>query len=168
MPKEISKSLEEAAKATDEWEYVGHTGRYVRNRIFEIMKDQSGRENRPSRIRLIVLHPANDALCGYYATYRNRSRSSEMFQVNWSTDRVKEELIITLLKTIKLHAGSNYITCEIGFRNFVSQYRSDMSNNQVTITQEDPQEPAFQYPRGSKFYEYSRRENQLIWGHLEK
>ena len=32
LPDQISKSLERAALESDEWEYVGHTGRYVRNR----------------------------------------------------------------------------------------------------------------------------------------
>ncbi|MEM1078938.1 MAG: hypothetical protein AAGI09_10460 [Pseudomonadota bacterium] len=35
------------------------------------------------------------------------------------------------------------------------------------VTQEDPQEPAYSYPRGSRFFDYYKRENQLIWEQCE-
>lgn len=76
---EISKNLRAHAANTDEWEYVGHTARYVRTKILPLVIDQSRRENSPCRLRVIILDPNIDTLCKAYADYRNRSRSIEFF-----------------------------------------------------------------------------------------
>ncbi|AZV77134.1 hypothetical protein EBB79_03990 [Parasedimentitalea marina] len=162
-PTSISNTLEAEATLTNEWEYLGHTGRYVRNRIFPIVQKHSHQNNRRVNVRMMVLDPRNDALCGQYAKYRNRSRSSEMFKEDWTMQKVQEELIATVARTVLLNAVENHVHCELRFRNFLSQFRFDVSSDQVMVTQEDPQEPAFSYPRGSRFFEYYKRENQLIW-----
>lgn len=69
----------------------------------------------------------------------------------------------TVQRTVELNSENNQIRCEIRFRNFLSQFRYDVSNDQIMVTQEDPQEPAFSYPIGSRFFDYYKRENQLIW-----
>ncbi len=130
---------------------------------FPILMNQSRRSNRPIRVRMMILDPRNQVLCLHYANYRNRSRTSELFQRTWTPDEVRAELVATTIKTITLNNSVNAVNCELRFRNFLSQFRYDASNTQITVTQEDPQEPAFQYLRGSRFFEYYRRESRLIW-----
>lgn len=165
LPTSISKQLEHEATLTDQWEYLGHTGRYVRNRIFPILEKHAQKQNQRIHIRMVILDPRNDELCDQYAKYRNRSRSSEIFQDHWSKQKVKEELIATVARCIILDQEENQVRCEIRFRSFLSQFRLDVSRDQIMVTQEDPQEPAFSYPRGSRFFDYYKRENQLIWDH---
>lgn len=162
-PTSISNRLEAEAAVTNEWEYLGHTGRYVRNRIFPIIEQYSLQNNISANVRIMILDPRNDELCDMYAQYRNRSRSSQLFKEDWNKQKVKEELIATVAKTVILNCKNNNVRCEIRFRNFLSQFRFDVSMDQIMVTQEDPQEPAFSYPRGSRFFHYYKRENQLIW-----
>lgn len=162
-PNSISITLEGSATLTSEWEYLGHTGRYVRNRIFPILRKQSQQNNRQVRVRMMILDPRNSDLCKKYAEYRNRSRSSDMFQDEWTTKKVQEELIATVLRTAELNVENNQVKCELRFRTFLSQFRFDVSDEHIMVTQEDPQEPAFSYPIGSRFFDYYKRENQLVW-----
>lgn len=166
-PTSISNTLETAAAVTNEWEYVGHTGRYVRSRIFPLLKKHSQQNNRPVRVRMTILDPRDMELCQRYADYRKRSRSSEVFKDDWTAEKVRDELVATVAATIELNSGVNHIQCEIRFRSTLSHFRFDVSDDQVMVTQEDPQEPAFSYPRGSRFYDYYKRENQLVWSQCE-
>ena len=162
-PVDISKILQAAAIDSDEWVYIGHTGRYVRNRIFPILRQCSQQHNMDVRVRMMILDPRDIVLCEEYAKYRKRCRSNETFRDNWTPEKVRKQLIATVAKTACLHAENNHVQCEIRFRNALSQFRFDKSNDQIMVTQEDPQEPAFSYPRGSRFFDYYQRENQLIW-----
>jgi hypothetical protein len=162
-PTDISKELEEAAANTDEWAFLGHTGRDVRNRIFPILRRQSKAHKRQVNVRITILDPRNDKLCKDYAEYRNSVRSSELFHTEWTKEDVQKELIVTIAKTVRLNAEQNNVHCELKYKNFVSQFRFDISDGQIMVTQEDPQEPGFAYPRGSLFFKYYKRESQLIW-----
>lgn len=163
VPTAISNTLESAARKSAEWEYIGHTGRYVRNRIFPILDNSSRRNNRPVHLRMMILDPRNLDLCERYANYRNQSRSSEILADNWTPETVRIELLTTIAKTALLNAETNQVQCEIRFRHVLSQFRVDASDDWIVVTQEDPQEPAFSYPKGSKFFDYYRRENRLVW-----
>ena len=163
VPSAISNTLESTAKESTTWEYIGHTGRYVRNRVFPILDDSSRRNNRPVHLRMMILDPRNLALCERYVNYRMQSRSNELFADNWTTKTVRIELLTTIAKTALLSAKNNQVQCEIRFKCVLSQFRIDASDDRIVVTQEDPQEPAFSYPKGSKFFDYYRRENRLIW-----
>ena len=163
LSNQITLKLEAAAADSDEWEYVGHTARYTRNKVFASLQSQSKSTNRQINVRVVIIDPSKEELCGYYAKYRNSSRSKEMFQKEWDVDVVRSELLATIIKCLRIHFGPDRISCEVRFRDFLSQYRYDLSSNQVMVTQEDPQEPAYQYPRGSRFFEYCKRENHLMW-----
>ena len=150
LPGSISNILEKSARESTEWEYVGHTARYVRNRIIPILLEQSSRNNRNVRVRMLVIDPSDNQLCQKYADYRNRSRSGHLFQNKWTKEDVQAQILVTLAKLVNLHHDSNFFSCEIRLRRFLSQFRVDASYDQLTVTQEDPQEPAYQYPRGSR------------------
>src|SRR5438445_428833 len=51
LPRDISSELEKVARDADEWEYVGHTGRYVRARIFPILLESAIKNNKLISIR---------------------------------------------------------------------------------------------------------------------
>ena len=166
-PTSISNTLEAEAVASREWEYLGHTGRYVRTRIFPLLRKHSQQNNRQVRVRITILDPRNLELCQRYADYRKRSRSSEVFKDEWTAEKVRDEVMATVAAAAGLNAEVNHVQCEIRFRTSLSQFRFDVSDNQVMVTLEDPQEPAFSYPRGSRFFDYYKRENQLVWEQCE-
>ncbi|MEO1252189.1 MAG: hypothetical protein AAFW81_07580 [Pseudomonadota bacterium] len=165
---EISRTLERSTAATDEWEYIGHTARYVRTRIIPDLVEHSNRENKPCRIRIVILDPDIATLCEQYANYRNRSRSNELFNSEWTCNKVRAELLASIIRILQSHTANNYVSCEIGLRAFLSQYRTDRTREIALVTQEDPQEPAYKYVRGSRFYEHIKRENELIWEQSRK
>ena len=162
-PVDISKTLEAAASESDVWEYNGHTGRYVRNQIFQRLRQRSRQHNMNVSVRMMILDPRNIVLCNKYARYRTQRRSNVTFGDDWTPQTVQQQLIATVAKTACLHAENNQVQCEIRFRTVLSQFRFDKSNYQILVTQEDPQEPAFSYPKGSRFFDYYERENHLIW-----
>ena len=168
FPDTIGRTLEAAASSCDEWEYIGHTGRYVRARILPILERRSVSENLPITIRFILINPFNAELCEQYAEYRTSSRSSSLTSQQWSGSMVRRELLTTMLRLIQSKAMYPRLQLFVGLSARFSLWRYDRSEHQVVVTQEDPQQPAYRYIRGSRFYTYFRHEGELAWQQSKK
>ena len=164
FPREISKKLKEVARSSEEWNYVGHTGRFVRNSIFPVLQEFSKSQGKYINVRMAILDPCDEELCQKYANYRNSGRTRNKSENDWTVIDVQSELIVTTVKSLQIdRATSNRVKCEIRYRPFLSQFRFDASREQVLVTQEDQQEPAFQFVKGSRFFDHYQREIEMIW-----
>ncbi|MEA3063705.1 MAG: hypothetical protein QOJ27_133 [Sphingomonadales bacterium] len=163
FPDLISRKLEAAAKIADEWEYCGHTGRYVRARIVPILGASSKARSIDIPIRFIIINPANAALCAAYADYRSRSRSSTIAPRSWDTASVQADLLATIICLLQAKARFPRLKVLLGLAPHFGLWRFDRSNDVVIVTQEDPQQPAYRYTRGSRFFGYHRQECEEGW-----
>ena len=165
FPRAISKKLKEVARDSEKWDYMGHTGRYVRNSIFPILIESSTSQGKHISIRMAILDPRDKNLCEIYANYRNSSRTGNRSENDWTVVDVQSELVVTTFKSLKIdQAADNRVKCEVRYRPFLSQFRFDGSTEQVMVTQEDQQEPAFQFFKGSRFFDHYQQEIEMIWG----
>lgn len=163
QPFEIDECLRSGAIDTREWYYLGHTGRYIRSQILPFINKDSLAKNENKKIKIIIIDPLNAKLCEFYATYRNDSRSIHITKEKWSAERVKNDLLATVLCMIELHKANSMLEVDVGFLNNVSLFRADISSNMALITQEDNQEPGIRYSSDSHFYRCYRRELELAW-----
>jgi hypothetical protein len=163
LPREISKYLEQAARETDEWEYCGHTGRYVCSRIFPILEDAVKHSEKRIRVRMTIIDPRDSAACEYYANYRRLSRSHQMFNEDWTARKTQVELVATILTTLRLAQSTPRIIAEIGLGRRVMHMRVDRASSELIATLEDPQEQAFRCLHGSAFYRYYRSQCEMDW-----
>ena len=72
---DIGHYLRDSADTAREWIYYGHTARYVRSAIFPILAD-GARHGRAIRVLMLIIDPADQQLCEYYARYRNAARTA--------------------------------------------------------------------------------------------
>lgn len=163
FPDLISNRLERAALVASQWDYVGHTGRYVRSRILPILGDRSKRESMKITIRFVIIDPGNVPLCAAYADYRVNSRSSPFSPRIWDTEGIQTELLTTIICLIQAKARFPSLIINLGLAPTFSLWRFDRSNHMVVVTQEDPQQPAYRYEDESRFFSYHRQECDLAW-----
>jgi hypothetical protein len=168
FPDTIGRTLEATAAVSDEWEYVGHTGLYVRSKILPILEARSKSQSVPIAIRFIIMNPFNDPLCERYAQYRTRSRSSTISPQTWTGLSVQSDLIATIIRLIQAKATYPSLTIHLGLSPSFSVWRYDKSESEVVMTQEDPQQPAYRYLRGSRFFSYCRQEGELAWDQADQ
>ncbi len=160
---EIDQYLRKGASDTREWFYLGHTARYIRSQILPFVNQDSLAKNENKVIKVIILNPYDEELCEFYATYRNHSRSISVTNEKWSKEKVRDDLIATVLCMIELQQANSMLQVDAGFQNSVSLFRADISSSMTLITQEDNQEPAIRYSSDSHFYRNYRRELDLAW-----
>lgn len=163
FPDEISSRLRKAAAEADEWEYVGHTARFVRAAVLPALVQRSKLQGANIKIRAVILDPTCSETCQRYAEYRNRSRSSSIAPSAWTKETVQTELLATIICFLQAKASNPQLYVDIGVTETFSLWRYDRSDKQIIATQEDPQQPAYQYQRGSRFYSYHRQECELTW-----
>jgi hypothetical protein len=163
FPDVISKHLEAAANVADHWEYFGHTGRYVRSRILPILGARSKALSTTITVRFIIINPDNVTLCSAYADYRSRSRSSTITPRSWNVETVQADLIATIICLIQMKAKYPQLDIMLGLYPSFGLWRIDKSNEMAVVTQEDPQQPAYRYVRGSRFFGYCRQECEEAW-----
>ncbi|MDK2745692.1 MAG: hypothetical protein KYX67_00020 [Brevundimonas sp.] len=162
-PDSIGGALTAAALATETWEYVGHTGRDFRSRIIPLLVRRIPILGHPLPVRVNIIDPAEEAAARAYCTYRRSSRSASLRPNEWTPRHLRVELLATIILILDAAARYPQLSFQLGLAVRISVFRYDRSDNVIVVTQEDPQQPAFLYPRGSRFYDYYRRECDLAW-----
>lgn len=163
FPDTIGRTLQVAAQDSDEWEYVGHTGRFVRAQILPRLEARSQAQGASIKVRFIIINPFNEDVCAAYAEYRTRSRSSSLSPQQWTKASVQEELLATIICLLRAKASHPDLEIWLGLAGQFGLWRFDKSDKEVVVTQEDPQQPAYRYLRGSRFFSYCRLECELAW-----
>ncbi len=162
-PDEIGRALQINAMATENWEYVGHTGRYVRSQVLPVLAGQAKIMGRQIPFRVVIIDPTSLSTARAYCAYRRASRSSPYSDAEWSLEHLQAELVATILVILLARSESPNVMASLGLVSNISVFRYDRSDGAIVVTQEDPQQPAFIYHRGSRFYDYYRKECELSW-----
>ena len=163
FPDTIGEHLRSAALEADEWEYVGHTARFVRASILPTLEKRAKSNGTQVKVRFVILDPTCGEVCEKYAQYRTLSRSSSIAPRPWTAEEVQVELLTSIICLIQAKAGQSNLDVHLAVTEQFTLWRFDRSDRQIIVTQEDPQQPAYRYLRGSRFYGYHRQECELIW-----
>jgi hypothetical protein len=153
---EIGDQLERAMRGSDVWWFMGASGRYFRSVTLDCITAAARKGTSSCHVIALVLDPQNSDLCEKYAQYRRSLKSAS--NQTWTCQRVQEEVLGTLLRT--LHVKDNYpqLRLELGLRSSFSTFRYDLSSSHVIITKEDPQSPGMRCAAPGYYYSAYRGE----------
>ncbi len=151
-PKEIGHLLRQAVSDSRSWVYNGACGRYTRATTLPMMASSARRQGIGRDIRITLLNPSNPLLCGEYATYR-RSLKSAKHGNAWTADRVKEEVISTVISALRYKHEEPLLRIEIHLSNHFSVFRFDISDQHVIVTKEDSEATGLKADKSSYFYD---------------
>lgn len=148
-PRQIEELLT-LARDSDEYWYSGNTARYTRTVTLPELARRAEASNFTRRIKIQILDPTNDETLISYVNYRNRVRSGK--KDPWTLDRVRIEILATILYIYLLKKTVPLLEVELGFKNSVSFFRIDLSKKVAVITKEDSREPALKCDSGTFFF----------------
>lgn len=161
-PRRIRDVLQYAIRGTDEWWYRGHIGQYFTSVLLPMIARDARAENTRKKIYLIILDPTNKQLCGEFAAYRNMIRSARK-SLPWTADSARNLLYATVVSAYAWRTEEPLLELNIAFTDQISQFRIEIASNLVLITQEDPQEPALRFDRGTSLYNSYGRDVNLTY-----
>lgn len=165
---QIKDILSRAYLDSEKWQYFGQVGRYIRSNVLPKFVKHCYDNDKPGRIKILILNPENDRLCESYINLRKTSRNNNDGGNNWSLNRTKAELLTTILMLVYLDQKYGRVAIEAGFVDSLSIFRVDLSSNLVLVTQEDNQNPAILFDRNSIFYNSYLNEFVLVYGQSKK
>jgi hypothetical protein len=150
-PKDIRHRLEQHFSSTRSWWFSGSAGRYNRARVLPELAKASRAANASREVVLLLLDPVNEPLCNTYAEFRRGVRTGK--DGDWTVQRVRRDIYATVLAACVCSHSDPLLTVRVAIKQGASIFRSDLSDEQLVITREDPTEPALVCLRGSYFYE---------------
>lgn len=151
-PKEIGPLLKKAVSDSRSWVYKGACGRYTRATTLPMMAKSARQEGIGRDIRITLLDPSNDLLCDEYATYR-RSLKSAKNGNTWTKEKVKEEVIATVISALRYKHEEPLLRIEIHLSNHFSAFRFDISDHYVIVTKEDSEAAGLKADKATFFYD---------------
>lgn len=151
-PKDINPLLKKASTDTKSWIYKGACGRYTRATTLPTLAKAARNEGIGRDIRITVLNPQNSKLCEEYATYRRSLKSSNSGS-EWTAEKVKEEVIATVILALKFKHEEPLLRIEIFLIDHFSAFRLDISDHYVVVTKEDKEASGLKADEGTYFYD---------------
>jgi hypothetical protein len=151
-PKEIGPLLKKSATDTRTWIYKGACGRYTRATTLPSLASAAKHEGLGRDIRITILNPKNNLLCAEYATYR-RSLKSANDGHPWTENKVKEEIIATIVSTLRYRHEEPLLRIELYLIDHFSAFRLDISDQYVVVTKEDKEASGLRADSGTYFYD---------------
>jgi len=150
-PKEIGLLLKKAAIDSRTWVYKGACGRYTKSTTLPGLAKAARQEGLGRDIRITLLNPAKDDLCDVYATYRKSLKSAGKDDL-WTKNRVKEEVIATVVSALRFKHDEPLLRINIFLANHFSTFRLDISDHYVIVTKEDKEAAGLRADVGTYFY----------------
>ena len=150
-PRELKVHFNEALATSSEWQFFGGCGRYFRSAVLVEMQKRARSESTSKRIGVVILNPENTILCEKHARYRSGTRRGKN-EGNWTTSRVKQELLATIVITKRFAHSEGLLDIQIYVADHFSGFRVDISQNCAIETREDPTAPALLSEKGSYYY----------------
>jgi hypothetical protein len=151
-PKEIGPLLKKSTTDTRAWTYKGACGRYTRATTLPSLASAAKHEGLGRDIRITILNPRNDLLCSEYATYR-RSLKSANHGYPWTKEKVKEEVIATIISALRYKHEEPLLRIELYLIDHFSAFRLDISDQYVIVTKEDKEASGLRADSGTYFYD---------------
>lgn len=165
----IGPVLKAPLERTNTYYFRGRSGRWLRSTVLPALFDAAGRESVTRSVHLLLPNPEDVGLLKSYADYRN-SLSSGKTDV-WTLDRIRNEIVATLLQAGRLAARSTFFEAHVILQNEFSLLRADLNDENLVITREEKHLPGWMSTAGSKFYASyledlrmaERRGRKIIW-----
>ncbi|MEM8943989.1 MAG: hypothetical protein AAGD11_02315 [Planctomycetota bacterium] len=151
-PKEIGPLLSQALTDTRKWVYKGACGRYTRATTLPRLAKAARHKGIGRDVRIVILDPADDQLCEAYATYR-RSLKSANPNDPWTANRVKEEVLATIVTAFCFKHEEPLLTIDLFLINHFSAFRLDISDRYVVVTKEDKEAAGLRADANTYFYD---------------
>lgn len=151
-PKEIGPLLRKAVSDSKSWIYKGACGRYTRATTLPVLARAARQEGLGRDIRIILLDPDNSRLCDEYATYRRSLKSAKTGSA-WTENKVKEEIIATVITALRYKQKEPLLRIEIHLINHFSAFRFDISDHYVVVTKEDSEAAGLRADKSTYFYD---------------
>jgi hypothetical protein len=162
---ERDRAFVEARLHTDRWTFKGGTGTYTRAVTLPQCVQSSRLERRALTVRLEILDPMDESLCGQYARYRSSlAQGPDGTGEVWTTDRTRKESFATVLAACWYQQNFQLLDIGVGLSQMMSTFRFDLSADRVIITQDDPQFPAVVIVRNSSLYDGYATELRTSFG----
>jgi hypothetical protein len=149
VPDEIKGLFAELPQVSTSWCFKGATGRYVRSKVIPKFAELSKADRKIRSITLVLLNPRNAECCSEYAEYRN---STHIASDTWSSTRVREEILATILVAISFR--SSLLAVKVALLESFSSFRYDLTDSVVVVTKEDPASVALICTKDQQFYSY--------------
>ena len=159
-PRELKRHFAEALSSSSDWRFFGGCGRYFRSAVLKEMKRRARQESTSKSVAAIVLNPENDLLCERHSRYR-AGTSRGKSEGNWTTIRVKQELLATIVITKAVAHSEGLIDAQILVSDHFSSFRVDISQLCAIETREDATAPALRSDRGTYYYDALNDEYRL-------
>ncbi|MFG1794992.1 hypothetical protein [Nocardia sp. NPDC049149] len=156
---EIGHAHTLARRGTEQWIFKGGTGTYIRAVTLRECVENARREQRPLRVQLEILDPANEQLCKTYAQFRSSlSPEADRTGEQWTTDRTRKEAFATILAACWYRQRFTFLTIDVGLSSVMTTFRWDLSSSCVIVTQDNPNTPAMMFERDKPYYRDYNRE----------
>ncbi|MFR9750205.1 hypothetical protein ACL02S_04105 [Nocardia sp. 004] len=148
-----------ARRNTEQWIFKGGTGISIRTVTLPDCVENARREQRPLRVQVEILDPADDMLCKTYAQFRSTlvpeaDRTGEQ----WTTERTRKEAFATVLAACWYRQRFTFLTVDVGLSSVMTTFRWDLSSSCAIITQANPNTPALLFERDKPYYRDLHRE----------
>jgi hypothetical protein len=149
--KQIPALLKQLAGSTSTWRYSGGTGTYLRAATMPRLANSAVNESRTIVVEAVLLDPRDRKLCDEYAKYRSSGKSGRSDR-EWTSDRVRYEVLATLISAFIWRQHSHYCEFRIKLKSSLSHFRYDWGDDYVVVTTEDPDDPALKVARGTPYH----------------
>ncbi|MFS2213733.1 hypothetical protein ACCD08_04425 [Telluria sp. Tellsp104] len=158
---ELKREFKSALDRSDSWWFYGGCGRYFRSAVLSTMASRATADSSNKSLRAIILDPGNARLCEQHADYR-AATSQGRNDGNWTTSRVKCELLATIVLCLRTQQSNGLLHLQISVSDRFSTFRADISNSSAIETREDPKAPALKCPESSDFYKALKTEYEML------
>ncbi|MFQ3545804.1 hypothetical protein Q7A53_17125 [Halobacillus rhizosphaerae] len=148
-PKQVKDYLERA-RETDEYWFMGGTGRFTRSKTIPKLAIDARHSNFSKKIHIIMINPENRRVCEKYVDYRNKVKSG--LNQRWNYKKLKKEILSTIVAAYTWRKEQPLLEVEVGLIEHYSLFRIDLSTELAVITKEDPSEPALMCEKGTFFF----------------
>lgn len=157
----IEKTFHKARKKADYWRFTGGIGRYTRTKTLPELYKISNKRKEKIDVTIIIMNPNNEVLCEKYANYKNSLNHKN--NSKWTKQQTRINLFATILKSTQYENQNNFLSVSIYIKDFFSLMRTELTQNTVIITKEDPSIPVISLEKKSYLYSpYKEDFNQTI------
>ncbi|HEV2345824.1 MAG TPA: hypothetical protein VGS97_17125 [Actinocrinis sp.] len=144
-----------ARKGTVLWHFRGGTGTYLRAVTLPECITAARSNRRRLEVRIQILDPANEELCGRYARFRTTlAIRPDGVGEPWTLDRTRKEAYATILAACWHRQRYDLLDIAVGLSNTMTTFRWDQSSTAVILTQENPDGQALLFARDKPYYGY--------------
>lgn len=155
----IGPKLNEPLGSTREYWFRGRSGRWFRAKAIPKLAAAARRDKAQRLVHMILPDPADQTVMDLYARYRNSIAGKS--DAAWTAEAIRNEIFATLIVAGKAQADTQYFRPEVSLLSEFSLFRTDLSDEGLILTREDPRWPGWISPNGTKFYDSTKEDLRM-------